>query len=78
MASNPEMNVWRPCLFFTTPLIVMKETFQYRQQMLHEPQQSADIIQAFPRFLDMKGLVGRQKVWIWTNICENMWFTWVM
>ena len=39
----------------------MKETFQYRQQMLHGPQQSADILQTFPRFLDMKGLVGRKK-----------------
>ncbi|XP_076132377.1 uncharacterized protein LOC143114584 [Alosa pseudoharengus] len=35
----------------------MKETFQYRQQMLHDPQQSADILQTFPRFLDMKGLI---------------------
>ena len=38
----------------------MKETFQYRQQMLHDPQQSADILQMFPRFLDTKGLVGNK------------------
>ncbi|XP_049455429.1 uncharacterized protein LOC125902838 [Epinephelus fuscoguttatus] len=35
----------------------MKETFQYCQQMLPDPQQSADILQMFPRFLDTKGLI---------------------
>ncbi|KAM8744547.1 uncharacterized protein AB9X84_016093 [Acanthopagrus schlegelii] len=35
----------------------MRETFPYRQQMLHDPQQSADILQMFPRFLDTKGLI---------------------
>ncbi|TDH05613.1 hypothetical protein EPR50_G00124220 [Perca flavescens] len=35
----------------------MKETFHYRQKMLHDPQQSADILQMFPRFLDTKGLI---------------------
>lgn len=38
----------------------MRETFHYRQQMLHDPQQSADILQMFPRFLDTKGLVGNK------------------
>lgn len=36
----------------------MRETFQYRQQILHDPQHSADVLQMFPRFLDTKGLVG--------------------
>ncbi|KAL6489407.1 hypothetical protein MHYP_G00031480 [Metynnis hypsauchen] len=35
----------------------MKETFHYRQKMLHDPEQSADILQMFPRFLDTKGLI---------------------
>lgn len=36
----------------------MRETFHYRQQMLHDPQHTADVLQMFPRFLDVKGLVG--------------------
>ncbi|XP_028451664.1 uncharacterized protein LOC114566987 isoform X2 [Perca flavescens] len=35
----------------------MKGTFHYRQKMLHDPQQSADILQMLPRFLDTKGLI---------------------
>lgn len=35
----------------------MRETFHYRQQMIHDQQQSANILQMFPRFLDTKGLV---------------------
>lgn len=38
----------------------MRETFHYRQQMLHDPQQSADILQMYPRLLDTKGLVGNK------------------
>ncbi len=38
----------------------MRETFLYRQQMIHDPQQSADMLQMFPRFLDTKGLVGNK------------------
>ncbi|XP_056305637.1 uncharacterized protein LOC130217549 [Danio aesculapii] len=34
----------------------MKETFHYRQQILHDPQRSANVLQMFPRFLDVKGL----------------------
>lgn len=36
----------------------MRETFHFRKQMLHDPQQLTDILQMFPRFLDTKGLVG--------------------
>ncbi|XP_034093396.1 uncharacterized protein LOC117560583 [Gymnodraco acuticeps] len=32
----------------------MRETFHYRQQMIHDQQQSANILQMFPRFLDTK------------------------
>ncbi|XP_059397323.1 uncharacterized protein LOC132129682 [Carassius carassius] len=35
----------------------MRETFHYRQQILHNPQRSADVLQMFPRFLDVKGLI---------------------
>ncbi|XP_034059808.1 uncharacterized protein LOC117538313 [Gymnodraco acuticeps] len=35
----------------------MRETFHYRQQMIHDLQQSANILQMFPRFLDTKGLI---------------------
>ncbi|KAK3527269.1 hypothetical protein QTP86_018625, partial [Hemibagrus guttatus] len=34
----------------------MRETFHYRQQMFHVPQQSVDILQVFPHFMDTKGL----------------------
>nr|XP_021328873.1 uncharacterized protein LOC110439036 [Danio rerio] len=37
----------------------MKETFHYRQQILHDPQRSADVLQMFPRFLDVKGLISQ-------------------
>ncbi|XP_041845943.1 uncharacterized protein LOC121642930 isoform X2 [Melanotaenia boesemani] len=35
----------------------MRETFCYRQQILHDPQRAADVLQMFPRFLDVKGLI---------------------
>ncbi|KAI4799917.1 hypothetical protein KUCAC02_016455 [Chaenocephalus aceratus] len=35
----------------------MRETFHDRQQMIHDQQQSANILQMFPRFLDTKGLI---------------------
>lgn len=36
----------------------MRETFQYRQKLIHNPETSATVLSAFPRFLDMKGLVS--------------------
>ncbi|XP_076833346.1 uncharacterized protein LOC143478262 [Brachyhypopomus gauderio] len=35
----------------------MRETFCYRQQILHDPLESTNILQMFPRFLDTKGLI---------------------
>ncbi|XP_039509572.1 uncharacterized protein LOC120464265, partial [Pimephales promelas] len=35
----------------------MRETFHYRQQIIHDSQHSADVLQMFPRFLDVKGLI---------------------
>ncbi|KAF6719857.1 hypothetical protein FQA47_000177, partial [Oryzias melastigma] len=35
----------------------MRETFQYRRQILQDPQISADVLKIFPRFLDVKGLI---------------------
>ncbi|XP_077054748.1 uncharacterized protein LOC143740866 isoform X2 [Siphateles boraxobius] len=35
----------------------MRETFHYRQQIIHDSQRSADVLQMFPRFLDIKGLI---------------------
>ncbi|XP_030595540.1 uncharacterized protein LOC115787108 [Archocentrus centrarchus] len=32
----------------------MRDTFQYCQQILHNPQHSADVLQIFPRFLDIR------------------------
>ena len=35
----------------------MKQTFTYRQKMVHDPVKSSDIFTVFPRFLDIPGLV---------------------
>ncbi|XP_035992600.1 uncharacterized protein LOC118563078 [Fundulus heteroclitus] len=37
----------------------MKMTFQYRQDLVHDPERSADVFKTFPRFLDVKGLVNQ-------------------
>lgn len=35
----------------------MKQTFQYRQKLTHEPEKSCTVLNMFPRFLDTKGLM---------------------
>ncbi|XP_065150129.1 uncharacterized protein [Paramisgurnus dabryanus] len=35
----------------------MKETFQYRRKMIHDPSRCAEVLTEFPRYLDIKGLV---------------------
>ncbi|XP_030014336.1 uncharacterized protein LOC115435867 [Sphaeramia orbicularis] len=35
----------------------MKQTFIYRQKMVHDPVKSSDIFTTFPRFLDIAGLI---------------------
>ncbi len=37
----------------------MKETFKHRQELVHNPQRSADVLDVFPRYLDVKGLVNK-------------------
>ncbi|CAL8371245.1 unnamed protein product [Arctogadus glacialis] len=37
----------------------MKMTFQHRQDLVHDPQRTADVLKTFPRFLDVKGLVNQ-------------------
>lgn len=36
----------------------MKETFEYRQHLVHNPDESHNILSVFPRLLDIKGLVS--------------------
>lgn len=36
----------------------MKMTLQHRQDLVHDPQRTTDVIKIFPRFLDVKGLVS--------------------
>lgn len=38
-------------------MMKMKQTFNYRQKMIHDPVKSSDIFLDFPRFLDIGGLV---------------------
>ncbi|KAJ8364593.1 hypothetical protein SKAU_G00134240 [Synaphobranchus kaupii] len=35
----------------------MKQTFTYRQKMVHDPVKSSEIFTAFPRFLDIAGMI---------------------
>ncbi|KAK0152648.1 hypothetical protein N1851_005830 [Merluccius polli] len=35
----------------------MKQTFQHRQKIVHDPKKSCTVLKVFPRFLDTKGLV---------------------
>lgn len=37
----------------------MKATFQYRQNMIHDPDKSLNILDYFPRFLDTQGLINQ-------------------
>ncbi|XP_062408264.1 uncharacterized protein LOC134099416 [Sardina pilchardus] len=37
----------------------MKMTFQHRQDLVHDPQRTADVFKTFPRFLDVKGLINQ-------------------
>ncbi|XP_060768270.1 uncharacterized protein LOC132875487 [Neoarius graeffei] len=37
----------------------MKLTFQHRQDLVHDPQRTADVFKTFPCFLDVKGLVNQ-------------------
>jgi len=36
----------------------MRETFQHRQKLIHDPEQCSTVLTVFPRFLDTKGLVS--------------------
>nr|XP_055046934.1 uncharacterized protein LOC129432506 [Misgurnus anguillicaudatus] len=35
----------------------MRETFEYRQKLVHDPESSATVLSVFPRLLDTKGLI---------------------
>ncbi|KAJ8401607.1 hypothetical protein AAFF_G00379240 [Aldrovandia affinis] len=37
----------------------MRQTFQYRQQLVHDPQQTGTVLSTFTRLLDTKGLVNQ-------------------
>ncbi|KAL3981348.1 p24 family protein gamma-4 [Sarotherodon galilaeus] len=37
----------------------MKMTFQHRQNLVHDPQRTTDVLKTFPRFLDIKGLLNQ-------------------
>lgn len=37
----------------------MKETFKHRQELVHNPERSSDVLDAFPRYLEVKGLVNK-------------------
>ena len=35
----------------------MRETFQHRPQLVHNPEMTTEVLKMYPRFLDVKGLV---------------------
>lgn len=35
----------------------MEETFQHRQDLVHNPEMTTEVLKTYPRFLDVKGLV---------------------
>ena len=35
----------------------MRETFQHRHQLVHNPEMTTEVLKMYPRFLDVKGLV---------------------
>ncbi|XP_039613903.1 uncharacterized protein LOC120532061 [Polypterus senegalus] len=37
----------------------MRKTFQYRQQLVHNPEKMTSVLSVFPKFLDTKGLVNQ-------------------
>ncbi|KAL1023833.1 hypothetical protein UPYG_G00046910 [Umbra pygmaea] len=37
----------------------MKLTFQYRQEVIHDPEKSSNVLDIFPRYLDMPGLINQ-------------------
>ncbi|XP_043085446.1 uncharacterized protein LOC122332212 [Puntigrus tetrazona] len=40
-----------------TVKVKMRETFQYRRKMVHDPSRCTDVLTEFPRYLDIKGLI---------------------
>ncbi|KAI2644933.1 hypothetical protein H4Q32_026114 [Labeo rohita] len=40
-----------------TVKVKMRETFQYRRKMIHDPSRCTDVLTEFPRYLDIKGLI---------------------
>ncbi len=56
----------------------MKETFNYRQRLIHNSDESHTILTVFPRLLDNKGLVSNGIFFFSTTIliCKlNIWLT---
>lgn len=37
----------------------MKETFKHRQDLVHNPERSSDVLNVFLRYLDVKGLLNK-------------------
>ncbi|XP_039599342.1 uncharacterized protein LOC120522481 isoform X2 [Polypterus senegalus] len=40
-----------------TVKVKMRETFQYRRKIIHDPSRCTDVLTEFPRYLDIKGLI---------------------
>ncbi|MEQ2244748.1 hypothetical protein ILYODFUR_020377, partial [Ilyodon furcidens] len=40
--------------------VFQKMTFQYRQDLVHDPQRTTDVFKTFPCFLDFKGLLNEE------------------
>ncbi|XP_053091534.1 uncharacterized protein LOC113544514 isoform X2 [Pangasianodon hypophthalmus] len=49
----------------------MKQTFKHRQELVHNPERSADVLNIFPRFLDVKGLINQDFALLFNSETSN-------
>lgn len=45
----------------------MKETFKHRQELVHNPERSADVLDDFQIYLDVKGLVNKTFIFVFKD-----------
>ncbi|XP_053089325.1 uncharacterized protein LOC117598340 isoform X3 [Pangasianodon hypophthalmus] len=49
----------------------MKQTFKHRQELVHNPERSADVLNIFPRFLDVRGLINQDFALLFNSETSN-------
>ncbi|XP_053092932.1 uncharacterized protein LOC117597934 [Pangasianodon hypophthalmus] len=49
----------------------MKQTFKHRQELVHNPERSADVLNIFRRFLDVEGLINQDFALLFNSETSN-------